>query len=230
MHNWLGGAYVPEHTSYWHKHTHAQTPTYSHEHTHIDPTPVLLQYFSLFVCYLVPSLVLAKSYFLSLLSLSLCVSLSFFFSSLTVSLFGSLSPCVSLSPALTLVPNLSLFFSRSVVCPQVEYNSYLPRGVMNGRPLLKCLSITFECLLSLTSEWHTRWARIHKQAHTHIHMPGTLSVCGRRVLVKWYFPEAQWDFFLTGDYSVFWWFSTHRSWRRGAVGDVSLVILQHHIV
>lgn len=63
-------------------------------------------------------------------------------------------------------PPIAPFFSppssssppHSVICPQVEYNFYLPRGVMNGRPLLKCLSITFECSLSLTSERHTRRA------------------------------------------------------------------------
>lgn len=57
----------------------------------------------------------------------------------------------------------------SVIFPQVEYNSYLPGGVMNGCPLLKCLSITFECSLSLTSEQHTHWAKLHKQAHTRTH-------------------------------------------------------------
>lgn len=111
-----------------------------------------------------------------------------------------MSPCVSLSSALTLPPHLSLFFSRSVVCPQVEYNSHLPRGVMNGRPLLKCLSITFECLLSLTSKRHTRWAHTHKQEHTHTR--GSISVwtlCAGEVV----FSLGAVGFFLIRTCSVF---------------------------
>lgn len=52
---------------------------------------------------------------------------------------------------------------------------------MNGRPLLKCLSITFECLLALTSEKHTRWE------HTHKHITGGLSLCGHtgEVVFSW---------------------------------------------
>lgn len=48
---------------------------------------------------------------------------------------------------------------------------------MNGRPLLKCLSITFECSLSLTSEQHTHRARTHKQAHTHTYPHQGLYLC-----------------------------------------------------
>lgn len=166
---------MPEHTFYWHKHTHAHPPTYSHERTRIGPSPVLLENFSSYVSshYLLSSPVLAK--FL----LSDSFPLSFFF-------FINCFSC-SDSPA----PSIS-FFSHSVICPQVEYNSCLPRGVMNGRPLLKCLSVTFECLLSLTSEWHTHWAHTHKQAHTHTHThTGDQSFCGCFALMKCFFPEVQ---------------------------------------
>uniref|UniRef100_A0A3P8S4Y7 CG-1 domain-containing protein n=1 Tax=Amphiprion percula TaxID=161767 RepID=A0A3P8S4Y7_AMPPE len=66
-----------------------------------------------------------------------------------------------LSPTLTLPPYLSLsFFPRSVMCPQVEYNSYPPRGVMNGRQLKIYLpKKLLECLpkcSSLPKERH-RW-------------------------------------------------------------------------
>lgn len=81
------------------------------------------------------------------------------------------------------------FSPHSVIFPQVENNSYLPRGVMNGRPLLKCLSITFECSFSLTSEQHTHWAKLHKQAHTdtHAHTRGSIFAqwFTSRVLFSW---------------------------------------------
>lgn len=143
--------------------THACSDTYiltrAHTHRpHSCPTTVLFC-----LCFtLFHHLSLQISCFLNLLSRP-----KFFF--FINCLFLAHCLPASLSPALTLPPHLSLFFSRSVVCPQVEYNSCLPRGVMNGRPLLKCLSITFECLLSLTSERHTRWACSHKQAHAHTH-------------------------------------------------------------
>lgn len=64
------------------------------------------------------------------------------------------------------IPHRSLFFfPHTVIFPQVEHNSHLPRGVMNGCPLLKCLSITFECSLSLTSEQHAHRAQPHIRAH-----------------------------------------------------------------
>ena len=97
---------------------------------------------------------------------------------------------------------------------------------MNGRPLLKCLSITFECLLSLTSKRHTRWAHTHKQEHTHTR--GSISVwtlCTGEVVFSW----GAVGFFLIRTCSFFWWFAAHSSRRRDAVGTVSLVIQQHHV-
>lgn len=120
---------------------------------------------------------------------------------------------------LTLPPYLSVFFSCSVIFPQVEYNSYLPKGVMNGRPLLKCLSITFECSLALTSEKHTRWE------HTHKHITGGLSLCGHTSWGGIFLRLGGFFFFnLTCAYLIFWWFSAHSSRRRGTAGVVSLVI------
>lgn len=84
-------------------------------------------------------------------------------------LFTSLCPILTLQCPTNPPPP-----SHSVTFPQVEYNFYLPRGVMNGRPLLKCLSITFECSLSLTSEQHTHWAKLHKQAHARTHTRGSI--------------------------------------------------------
>lgn len=117
----------------------------------------------------------------------------------------------------------------SVIFPQVEYNSYLPGGVMNGCPLLKCLSITFECSLSLTSEQHTHWAKLHKQAHTRTHARAlTLGVLSLRSdsRAECCFPEAQRDF---SSHWAFWQFCVHDSGRRGAVGAFWPVILRHHV-
>lgn len=107
------------------------------------------------------------SYFTNRLSV-----LKFLFFSLTESPWFIVSQPLSLCSSLIPPPYLSLF-SCFVVCPQVEYNSYLPRGVMNGRPLLKCLSITFECSFSLTSEQHIHWPCTHKQGR---HMTGGSSL------------------------------------------------------
>lgn len=163
MHNWLGGAYVPEHT--W---TDTNTHTLLRPHSSC-PLSVRLcvTLFSLSrPCEILTFWFLFPTKFL--LSLSLTVSLWLIVSlPLALSLPGYDSP----------LPNISLFFSHSV-CPQVQYNSYLPRGVLNGRPLLKCLSITFECLLSLTSAQHTRWACTHSHTCTHKHYAGE---------IKWYF-------------------------------------------
>lgn len=150
MHNWLGRAYVPEYTSDWPMFTCALNPLMSVS-------------FSLWVFVLPCSISCPWRFLPSHLSLS---KFHFFVQSLSLANCLSASPCLPSWPS---HPTYLAFFSRLVICPQVEYNSYIPRGIMNGRPLLKRLSITFECSLSLTSERHTRWAGTHKQAHTYTH-------------------------------------------------------------